>query len=110
MNVKTFSLPANATYPHRYATWIKASPNPLIGVLEIRELKTETGKPVISRYAVKEEFAGCYRFTKSGGTDFEHVHLGHEFAECTCKGWYSHDICKHVATMQEILKNLSEVV
>lgn len=103
--VATVRLPENATYSHRHVTFIRASAagEPVVGVIEIREARSEEGKAKCSRYAVRED-GERYKLTKPGGEERYFVCLRGRYDECDCTGFLSHGACKHTLAMRELFE------
>jgi hypothetical protein len=111
-SVVTVSLPPNRTHAVRSATFIRVSARPLIGVVEIREQRSERSKAKSSRYALRDDSDGEYtgrmfRLTKPGGRERYWTILsckGDEYDSCTCRGFEAFGVCKHIHALRGLLE------
>ena len=108
--VSTLPLPPNKTYPCRHVTVIQAFPGhpTAVGVIEVRESKTPTGKPKCSRYAVRRDDAPsdnerCFKLTKPGGAEWYFVLIGAP-PQCECHSFLKSGTCKHIQAMHALIR------
>ncbi len=111
----TVTLPANRTYAHRHATLVRVSKDdqPVLGVLEIRESRTEDGKPKCSRYAIRQDSwpgrgDGVYLLTKPECAAMYSACLPADRAEypvCTCTGYEAKGYCKHLCALEALCRD-----
>lgn len=83
-----------------------------VGVIEIRTAREPDRKPVIDRYAVREEPLPDtedrrFKLTKRGGEEWYYVlvdsaDVPHD--QCECRDFDKHGVCKHITALRTLCR------